>query len=311
MDQKGLNFFWKLLHLGGETHKLHEIDYNGHVYRAKSIAGIGSSCTILKYTSTTDGSSNLAMKIGREGDLVHENALIKILAANKIVPGIIQSNLDYTKGMPYLVFPFCKSVVPSLWTDPEDVAVLRPEHFLQLFQKLKLMHELGVLHRDIRPENIVTLGDEAYFIDLNCSIHKGAVAHFEGSVVTASQRILRLVADLGPDVTSEIPYTAEDDLESFFKMWCLVNSRLELPPAPANSWDHATQSLEFWHNHVCIWKIGSISDYHGRYNFIDEVLFSAQRNSLDEKPGEHGIISNQSTPAVPRKRPANPEPSLP
>lgn len=94
-----------------------------------------------------------------------------------------------------------------------------------LYIKLLKFHSLGVLHRDIRPENILIWDDRAYFIDFGYSQFIGVESKLAGSVTTASQRILLAFAAS----QEKYEYRDVDDIESFFKMALLYSIPFALP----------------------------------------------------------------------------------
>lgn len=91
------------------------------------------------------------MKFGVLEDLRYEYIINMKLAGL----GITLEILEFFETVPALVYPLCNPVVDSAWTPRSSLRKLEPQHFSILFQKLKLMHKTGVLHRDVRAENIV------------------------------------------------------------------------------------------------------------------------------------------------------------
>jgi tRNA A-37 threonylcarbamoyl transferase component Bud32 len=64
-------------------------------------------------------------------------------------------------GLGVLVLGYLPEFRPLDDLDPETEAGLAPE----LFRSLARLHENGLAHGDLRPENVLVLGDELYFID--------------------------------------------------------------------------------------------------------------------------------------------------
>jgi len=113
-----------------------------------------------------------------------------------------------------IVYELCRPVVESPWTPTEQRAKLNKHHVLKLFDKQILLRAKGIIHRDIRPENVVVSDDDAFFIDFGCAIGEGKVTGHAGSIVTASQRVLQLLSK----GENRFEPTKDDHLEPFLKM---------------------------------------------------------------------------------------------
>jgi serine/threonine protein kinase len=102
-----------------------------------------------------------------------------------------------------MVEPVGERVATNKWT---------PEMFLDLYRVLHEVHtKAKLVHRDIRPSNIMQFNGRVLLIDWDCAVPVGADVEFSGGLQYATDRILGMV----PYET----YTASttDDMESFVK----------------------------------------------------------------------------------------------
>ena len=93
--------------------------------------------------------------------------------------------------------------------------------FHLLVDQLKLIHEVGIAHRDIRPPNLLVLGKHPAIIDLGFSVPVDREVYYIGTMETASNRILGLLAK---DRNCLICVTKEDDMQSLVKsfIFCIM-----------------------------------------------------------------------------------------
>ncbi|KAM9970890.1 hypothetical protein ACTFIR_002754 [Dictyostelium discoideum] len=86
--------------------------------------------------------------------------------------------------------------------------------FLKLTKLLKKVHALGYIHRDIRPSNVIVYDGEPYLIDWGFAIKINAEEIYQGTLMTASDRVLDLLIDSSVEKFSLKP---SDDLVSLVK----------------------------------------------------------------------------------------------
>eukprot|EP01137_Pigoraptor_chileana_P021577 Opistho-2@85489 len=96
------------------------------------------------------------------------------------------------------------------------------EHFVQLLRTLADAHLIGIVHRDLRPANIMRDKN-----DWNAAAKANVAAPFRGSTRTASSRVLE---ELERD-PEHVIFTASDDMVSAVKTAYLlshphINARL-------------------------------------------------------------------------------------
>lgn len=96
-------------------------------------------------------------------------------------------------------------------------------HCMELLDSLVAAHGLGVVHRDVRPSNVVEVSDgSALLIDWGCSATIGKSALFSGGLQYASDSALDAMA-------RGVEYTpcAEDDLVSLVRSVYLMTAGQE------------------------------------------------------------------------------------
>lgn len=170
------------------------------------------------------------------------------------------------------IYPYFKSVVESVWTPPDNVVPLLPIHFQQLYRKLKTMHKKGLVHRDIRPENILISPDgEAFFIDLGFAIAASDTPQvFQGSLVTAAQQVLEY---LYSDITSFV-YTKNYDLESFYKLYFWCRNFIDFPEKTADKKKYLADLHREWRPCPRLFEFSKhVLSYDDLYTEIESDLF--------------------------------------
>jgi len=119
--------------------------------------------------------------------------------------------------------------IPSLVAEGKDFIVISPTgssfkqfdsstqliEFIQLLQKV---HEHKIVHRDIRPANLILFEDHIYLIDWGFAVECGETAIYSGAMWCAANEILTSESD---QITS-IP---QHDLIMFLKMYYGIINR--------------------------------------------------------------------------------------
>lgn len=119
----------------------------------------------------------------------------------------------------FTIYPLGVPVLPTISIKPATGSPLKNGHFVGLLKDLCAIHNAGLLHRDVRLENIVIIGQHAKLIDFGCSSAPTSEHGIIGTLATASQAILR--AALQGNGKKAIQYTARDDLESLLKVFLM------------------------------------------------------------------------------------------
>jgi serine/threonine protein kinase len=93
------------------------------------------------------------------------------------------------------------------------------ELFLDLVNNLRMMKELGIMHRDIRPENLMYIPyggrKRLVIIDWSCSIISTKAVFYQGTVHYASDRVLFELFKK----QKKISFYTSDDLSSLVKIF--------------------------------------------------------------------------------------------
>ncbi len=148
--------------------------------------------------------------------------------------------------------------VPKLIAHADKALILTPRareiataqfsrrHALQVLKTLKCVHERGIVHRDIRPANLMFVDKDVLVNDWGYSVEINKAVEYCGTLIHASNRVLQLLGNK----ESVFPVTAADDLESFVRTTFVLTfpraaihqlSKMEVPEA-------ANKLLDFWNN---------------------------------------------------------------
>ena len=132
-------------------------------------------------------------------------------------------------------------------------AVLEKIHAEQLFAALESIHQGGYVTRDVRPTNLMVSldGKQAYITDFGFATKEGAQATYRGTMTTASNRVLEILAD---DRDALVSVTFADERESlvkvlpFFLLLLLLDSKLncDLTVLVFLPDDKSDRSDQFW-----------------------------------------------------------------
>lgn len=189
-----------------------KIDFEGNVNPINLSKMIGRGAYSYVYECSHILFGDLVIKFVTSFDefkrILNAHELLK--TTNITLPILHHSNPD--SGSLFILYPRAKRVYNSIGNGEVDVGKLSWDHISQLYDKLLALHDLGLVHRDIRMSNVVIYNDEAFFIDLGFIVSSGSQVEFEGSVSTGSECYLMAYRRF-----SKYTYSQIDDLESFFK----------------------------------------------------------------------------------------------
>lgn len=283
------------------TRKLDTIEFKvegsmdeNDTYVVQGIAGAGSQGTVFRCKHQYDQDKFFAIKIGDDEVISEEYRLVSMLAKYKVAPECTQAHfsVDDGHGNPIivsgLVYPLCNPVSGGNWTPPSLVKQMSTAHCYQLFIKLRMMNELGILHRNIKPKNVVIQGDDAFFIDYGCSIEESSDESFHGCKYLASQRILEMLSNGNQNYFNYsynnfgsmgeyshsvcyrkvYQYQKHDDMEGLYKLF--------LDFFGFNSYRKCTGSSDLkrtWDQVIGVNKIASLSEYEEICQFVHEMMF--------------------------------------
>ncbi|CAF0980557.1 unnamed protein product [Adineta steineri] len=123
--------------------------------------------------------------------------------------------------------------------------VLKKMHFckkkyvIQILKQLVIGHKLGLVHRDVRPHNVIIFNDEnIYLIDWNSSTHHGFNGRYEGAFATASTTVLEeYESTRGKEVSA---YYADDHVSIIYMILILKCAKDE--QAALKQYAHASSA---------------------------------------------------------------------
>jgi serine/threonine-protein kinase len=147
--------------------------------------------------------------------LAETDAAARFLREGRVLGSLMHPNLatifdmDSEGGLPYLVMEFVEGESLAEVID-RDAPVSRPAGMpiaLQLCRGLAYMHERGVVHRDIKPQNIlITKGDRVRIVDFG--IARGP----EAAEMTAPGWVMGTAQYLAPEIVAGEAATPRSDL---------------------------------------------------------------------------------------------------
>eukprot|EP00743_Colponemidia_sp_Colp-15_P003762 GILK01004058.1.p1 GENE.GILK01004058.1~~GILK01004058.1.p1 ORF type:complete len:576 (+),score=75.45 GILK01004058.1:36-1763(+) len=143
-----------------------EILHNGRAARIESRLGHGASSNAY-IAKVGDDDEAVVLKSCHRGDLENEIEVLQLLAENEVnnVPSLLSFRPDYST---LLLSPIGKSITPSNSVHSLQSCLIKMS---QIFLTVKHCHEIGIYHRDIRPDNILIVSTGLMLIDFNFSLN--------------------------------------------------------------------------------------------------------------------------------------------
>lgn len=185
-------------------------------YDLKEEIGRGGMATVCKAIDTRDR-SEVAVKVLSptiSGDnrfvrrFKREGSLLADLSHPNIVPVI-----DYgqSKGMVYMVMPFVRGDTLQVRIEKGRIKMRDRERWIvQLADALRFAHELGIIHRDVKPSNVLIDKDgNARLTDF------GLAREIEGSNTLTGSMLLGTPAYMAPEQGRGAKIDARSDQYSF------------------------------------------------------------------------------------------------
>jgi len=135
-----------------------------------------------------------------------------------------EENLDILgKNIFSLIPKKLDSTHNAILLSPVGVSVsLDSRHYYQLIMLLKNVHHLNIVHRDIRPENILLFEDNVLLIDWNAACFSSDMKYGGGTTHYASDKILRARIN-----RNSYKVSACDDLHSVLRMAYVQTKKVE------------------------------------------------------------------------------------
>lgn len=260
---------------------------NGGQYTIERVLGQGGFG--ITYLARTTNNENVAIKtlndeiqsdpnfVKHQSDIVEETLRLKtfshtnivkihdlFIEDNRILGGLIPKNLLPCLVMEYIPGKDLLSVLQERGVLPEAEAL---KYIKQIGQALTIVHEQGLLHRDIKPQNIMLRNDgSAVLIDfgiarefiqdktaLHTQFHTPGFAPPEQRDFLQTKRgaytdIYALAATLYVLLTGELPQRNNSTLESPQTLNSLISDRVNQAIIKGMEWkpEDRPQSIEAW-----------------------------------------------------------------
>ena len=170
----------------------------GVVYRAVDAHGAEVALKVIRPEMTRDERSR--------SRLAHEIRALRELRHAHLVPLLDAGEVD---GVSFIAFAFLAGS-ETLSSRLQSAGVLDPPAIVRLARQigsaLDAMHDAGLVHRDVKPSNVIMSGDEAQLSDL------GLVRGAGYTALTRPGRVLGTADYLAPELIRGVTATPASDL---------------------------------------------------------------------------------------------------
>jgi hypothetical protein len=239
------------------------------VYAARPAVGGDESC-VIKLCSTIASAER-------------EEQVLLQLSALPNVPRVLQRHQTSLVLEP-LAEPFDRSY-----------AMPRARHFLELLKVLQAAHGLGLVHRDLRPENWMQISapksqanGQSLLIDWGYAKKSSLVSAYLGTVSFASEQVL-----VGLTRREDVKVGSADDLESFVRLVYYYATGLRpCYEDGATPIEKAHASLFFWKSvkkQSTFWKrwadLAAARNFSGLQQLAEVAGFDPDTDQLTDGPG--------------------------
>ncbi|KAK9760989.1 hypothetical protein K7432_014468 [Basidiobolus ranarum] len=233
--KQGLEFLWYLMTTPNAKifNDLPPITFPNTTYKYMKALGEGATSTVYK-VELTDPSLGPVEKSGVIKAYFDDYSYLMEDEKQKLL-----DLADYGAGIPkfiaqgnppsILMTPYCQPIRKITSKDCEEIVKI-----------LKHAHSKNIIHRDLRQANILIAKTSVVINDWGFAVKNGVSAVYQGTIKTASDRILTLLSN-GDYV---FPCLPEDDLCSFVKLFIL--SRGVGIPLSQNPQECLTAWKQYW-----------------------------------------------------------------
>jgi serine/threonine protein kinase len=191
---------------------------------------LGTGATSHFFEATYQSDTDCGVKWFKEDqELAFENEQDRLLQLQTYRQQMDNSSTEsFVPILEFAEFPFLvmKPVGKPVLAKLAETRHLLTKNFVHKFiQAVKHVHDAGIIHRDIRPENIVVLENgDPMLIDFGFAVSAPfSPISYAGTLTFASARILELRKQ---DETAKITPEYTDDLESVFKVCYFLKHQL-------------------------------------------------------------------------------------
>lgn len=185
-------------------------------YEIKEIIGVGGMANVYKATDTREGRT-VAVKILREEHLQDEEVLRRFRNESKAIavlnhPNIIKVyDMSFTGGDQYIVMELVDGITLKEYIEQQKrLRWKEAVHFtVQILRALQHAHDKGIVHRDIKPQNIMLLSDGTI------KVADFGIARFSrASQQTVTDKAIGSVHYISPEQAKGEPTDQKSDLYS-------------------------------------------------------------------------------------------------
>jgi len=203
--------------------------------------GSGKTATVYEVDDATE--RKFAKLFSEQSEREREWEILQQLTPLHILPFRGLQSVDGMSGRGQPQYAIVGSPVLQAVTE----STLHREHWIQLLDNLRLLHENGYVHRDVRPANIMLDNNTLKLIDFGYASKAGRECLFAGTITFASRAVLEKLA------SGAVAFTPQpsDDLESLVKYRCKSWSSAEwkwsFKSMKSLDWQqHARLAMEGW-----------------------------------------------------------------
>jgi len=236
--------------LGSMHVNIPSITVRGELIEATEYIGRGKTSTVFRCKNSVGNEFVLKYMPGGEGN---DDEMLTLLSGVTGVPrleGFEKSNV-FIDGVPVLkTTHVLMSPVCSRLADCAELPLIVVE-FVDILDRA---HKVGVVHRDVRPDNMMVFKGQAYLVDWGYAVKIGFKGTYSGTFHFASDAVLQALSN-----ATAVSAKPQYDLESLVKALLAVknNSLLQqlmaIDSKPANA-SKVQKVWDTWFKPRPVWK---------------------------------------------------------
>lgn len=226
------------------------ICFNGETLNGTDVLGAGATSIVYRFGEMAGKCST------KHEDLENESNILRMLESNSA--GLFPKPLLFERGVCssiLLLSPIAERFITIKKSPSGGLIAQGTAHFLKLdairlFRALNLLHQLGYVSRDVRPDNVVKGQQGLILIDLAFATKEEEPCVYQGTVRHASPSVLQ---HLQSDPLEDYKATREDDLHAAVRtIFALYHSVIaaDIPLATAGSAEEFENIECFWGEHL-------------------------------------------------------------
>jgi serine/threonine protein kinase len=182
-----------------------------------SLLGYGTSSHVYQISTENPKYQDCVLKVFHNTtDLQIERKILQHLTGKKGIPKVKDTNENQM----------------LLWPKGLRIGYFDQKKIKELVDILYIAHNVGVLHRDIRPENIIVYKGTVYIIDWSFAVDINHKEHYKGTITYASPQLLKKIQN-----DSRVEYLPSDDLKSLIYVVLSQNKGSEVTKTQKEEWE--------------------------------------------------------------------------